>query len=77
MVKIFDLNLNPTEFPEAMATATRLGRLCALCGAKKLSSVRLVSDLVAPKCAYGYAQGLKQAYNAGYWAGELIVKGVG
>lgn len=38
----------------------------------RIRSIREVADMVAPGCANGFAQPLKQAYNAGYWAGELV-----
>lgn len=71
MAKLFNLNANPGDLPDAMAKATRIGRMHGMECKAKMSSVRAVSDLVSPGCAYGFATALKQAYNAGYWSTTL------
>jgi hypothetical protein len=71
MAKLFDLNRNPGDFPDAMARATRIGRMHGMEQKPRMSSVRAVSDLIAPGCGYGFAVPLKQAYNAGYWSASI------
>ncbi|WP_298151100.1 hypothetical protein [Flavobacterium sp.] len=71
MTKLFNLNVNPGAFPDAMAKATRIGRLHGLECKRKLTRVRDVADLVAPGCANGFATALKQAYNAGHWSATI------
>jgi hypothetical protein len=71
MTKLFNLNANPGDFPEAMAKATRIGCMHGMECRPKLASVRAVSDLVAPGCANGFATALKQAYNAGHWSASI------
>lgn len=71
MVKQFNLNTNPGDLPEAMARATRIGRLHGMECRPKLTRVRAVADLIAPGCAYGFANALKQAYNAGHWSAHI------
>jgi hypothetical protein len=72
VIKHYDFAARPDEFPEAMAAATRMGAMDVLALKPKATSVRDVSDRLAPGCARGYAEALKQAYNAGYWSGSLI-----
>ncbi|MBZ2207132.1 hypothetical protein [Massilia soli] len=71
MTKLFNLNANPADFPDAMAKATRIGRMYAMERKRKISSVRAVSELVSPGCANGFATALKQACNAGHWSASL------
>jgi hypothetical protein len=67
----FDLNRNPTTLPDAMAAATRRGQMDAMEMKPQVRSIRAIADVFAPGCANGFAKALKQAYNAGYWAGGL------
>lgn len=71
MSQTFDLHTYPGKFPDAMAAATRLGRMDAMSQKPRIRATRELSDKVSPGCANGYASALKQAYNAGYWAGGL------
>lgn len=71
MSKQYNLNQQPALLPDAMASATRMGRMDALAMVKKPTSIRAVSDRIALGCANGFATALKQAYNAGYWSASI------
>lgn len=71
MTKLFNLDAKPGDLPEAMAKATRIGRLHRMECKPKLTRVRAVADLVSPGCMNGFATALKQAYNAGHWSASL------
>lgn len=71
MAKLFNLNANPGDLSEAMAKATRIGRLHGMERKRKLTSVRAVAELISPGCANGFATGLKQAHNAGHWSASI------
>lgn len=70
---LYDLNKRPEDLPEAMARATRIGRMDAMECRPQLRATKAVTDRVAPGCAYGFANPLKQAYNAGYWSASIVM----
>lgn len=74
--KLFNLAANPSDFPDALARAARLGQMDAMEGKPQERKTMAIVMRVASKTqGLGHNRPLKQSYNAGFWNGECVLSG--